>query len=116
LPGYLGFQHDWVLPVAELQFGTAGAFLMTLGLRLTGEERERSRMRAVFGRYVSDEVVDVLLQEDHRPDLGGEALQEERRQRQHRQHASDGCGVQRHGRERLRECGAGLSRRGQRIR
>ena len=74
LPGYLGFQHDWVLPVAELQFGTAGAFLMTLGLRLTGEERERSRMRAVFGRYVSDEVVDVLLKEDHRPDLGGEAL------------------------------------------
>ncbi|MGE0875787.1 MAG: adenylate/guanylate cyclase domain-containing protein [Burkholderiales bacterium] len=74
VPAYFAFQHDWVLPVAELQFGTVGAFLMTLGLRLTGEERERSRMRQVFGRYVSDEVVNVLLAEGHRPDLGGEAL------------------------------------------
>ena len=46
---------------------------MTLALRLTGEERERSRMRQVFGRYVSDEVVDVLLAEDRKPDLAGEA-------------------------------------------
>ncbi len=74
VPAYFAFQHDWVLPVAELQFGTVGAFLMTLGLRLTGEERERSRMRQVFGRYVSDEVVNVLLAEGHRPDLGGEEL------------------------------------------
>ncbi len=74
LPAYFAFQQDWVLPVAELQLGMVGAFLMTLGLRLTGEERERSRMRQVFGRYVSDEVVNVLLAEGHRPDLGGEAL------------------------------------------
>ena len=73
-PSYFAFQLDWMLPVAELQFGTVGAFLMTLGLRLTGEERERSRMRQVFGRYVSDEVVNVLMAEGHRPDLGGEAL------------------------------------------
>jgi len=74
LPSYAAFQADWVLPVAEVQFGTIGAFLMTLGLRLTGEERERSRMRQVFGRYVSDEVVNVLLSEGHRPDLAGAAL------------------------------------------
>jgi adenylate cyclase len=72
-PGYFAFHHQWVLPVAELQTSLAAAFLMTLGLRLTGEERERSRMRQVFGRYVSDEVVNVLLSEDHRPDLAGEA-------------------------------------------
>lgn len=72
-PAYLAFQHDWVLPVAELQTGIVAAFLMTLGLRLTGEERERSRMRQVFGRYVSDEVVKVLLAEDRKPDLAGEA-------------------------------------------
>ncbi|HZQ74579.1 MAG TPA: adenylate/guanylate cyclase domain-containing protein [Burkholderiales bacterium] len=72
-PGYLAFQHDWVLPVAELQTALAAAFLMTLGLRLTGEERARSRMRQVFGRYVSDEVVNVLLAEDRKPDLAGES-------------------------------------------
>lgn len=73
LPAYLAFQYYWVLPVAELQTGLAAAFLMTLGLRLTGEERERSRMRQVFGRYVSDEVVDVLLADDRKLDLAGEA-------------------------------------------
>jgi class 3 adenylate cyclase len=72
-PAFFAFQHDWVLPVAELQTGIAAAFLMTLGLRLTGEERERSRMRQVFGRYVSDEVVDVLLADDRKPDLAGES-------------------------------------------
>ncbi len=73
LPGYFAFQYDWILPVAELQTGLAAAFLMTIGLRLTGEERERSRMRQVFGRYVSDEVVKVLLADDRKPDLAGEA-------------------------------------------
>jgi adenylate cyclase len=70
---YIAFQHDWVLPVAEVQTGIAAAFLMTIGLRLTGEEREKSRVRLIFGRYVSDEVVDVLLDDEHRPDLAGEA-------------------------------------------
>jgi class 3 adenylate cyclase/CHASE2 domain-containing sensor protein len=73
-PAYLAFQHNWVLPVAELQSGIVAAFLMTLGLRLTGEERERSRIRQIFGRYVSDEVVAKLLSEERRLDLGGEAL------------------------------------------
>jgi adenylate cyclase len=72
-PGYYAFQVDWILPVAEVQAGLASAYLMTLALRLTGEERARSRMRQVFGRYVSDEVVKVLLAEDRKPDLAGEA-------------------------------------------
>ena len=73
VPAFFAFQRDWVLPVAELQTGIAAAFLMTLGLRLTGEERERSRMREMFGRYVSDEVVDVLLADDRKLDLAGES-------------------------------------------
>jgi adenylate cyclase len=72
-PGFFAFQHDLVLPVAEPQAGLVLAFLTTLGLRLTGEERERSRMRQVFGRYVSDDVVKVLLADDRKPDLAGEA-------------------------------------------
>ncbi len=74
-PSYLFFRQNWVLPVAEPQLALLGAYLLTLGLRLTGEERERSRIRQIFGRYVSDEVVAKLLSDDRRPDLGGEALQ-----------------------------------------
>jgi class 3 adenylate cyclase len=73
-PAYFALEADWVLPVAEPQFGIATAFLMALGLRLTGEERERARIRQMFGRYVSDEVVTKLLEEGRRPDLGGESL------------------------------------------
>jgi len=74
LPSFALFQHDWIVPVAGPQAGFLAAFLMTLGIRLTGEERERARTREMFGRYVSDEVVDKLMSEERRPDLGGEAL------------------------------------------
>ena len=71
-PAYFAFQVDRVLPVAELQAGLVVAFLLTFVLRLTGEERERSRMRQIFGRYVADDVVNVLLSEDRKLDLAGE--------------------------------------------
>ena len=70
----IGFGMQLALPVAELQTGIGIAFLMTPGLRLTGEERERARIRKIFGRYVSDEVVTRLLSDARRPDLGGEGL------------------------------------------
>lgn len=74
LPGYVMLHYDWIVPVAEPQTGVLAAFLMTLGLRLTGEERERARIRSIFGKYVSDEVVDKLLSDKRRPDLAGETL------------------------------------------
>jgi adenylate cyclase len=74
-PAYFAFQADLVLPVAEAQAGLASAFLITLGLRLTGEERERMRQRQLFGRYVADDVVKVLLAEDRKVDLAGEMKQ-----------------------------------------
>jgi len=74
-PAFFAFQVDVVLPVAELQAAMVAGFLLTFGLRLTGEERERSRMRQIFGRYVADDVVNVLLDEDRKPDLSGEMKQ-----------------------------------------
>ena len=73
-PAYAAFQQNWVLPVLELQVAIAACFLMTLGLRLTGEERERARIREMFGRYMSEAAVTKLLSDERRPDLGGEAL------------------------------------------
>jgi adenylate cyclase len=72
---YLLFYINWILPVAGVHLGLALSYLGTLGLRLTGEERERTRLRQMFGRYVSDEVVEKLLAIQHRPDLDGEAMQ-----------------------------------------
>jgi adenylate cyclase len=74
---YASFRVDWVLPTAALQFSLLLALLLTLGLRLTGEERARRRLRSMFGSYVSDEVVDLLVDqrgEGEQVDLRGEEM------------------------------------------
>ena len=72
---FLFFRFNWILPVASVYVGLGVSYLGTLGLRLTGEEKKRTRLRKMFGRYVSDEVVEKLLASGHPPDLGGESLQ-----------------------------------------
>lgn len=74
IPAFVAFRNDLVLPVAEPQIGLAVAFLLTVILRLTGEERERARMKRMFGSYVSDEVVDMLMTGGRKLDLGGETV------------------------------------------
>jgi class 3 adenylate cyclase/CHASE2 domain-containing sensor protein len=64
-----------LLPVAAVQGALGLGYVGALGLRLTGEERERARLRQIFGRYVSEEVVAKLMAEGARPDLGGEGYQ-----------------------------------------
>jgi adenylate cyclase len=73
-PAWFMFLDDWLLPVGRMQMALGIGFLTTLGLRLTGEERERARLKKMFGRYVSDDVVKVLT-EGERPDLAGESVQ-----------------------------------------
>jgi adenylate cyclase len=74
LSGYVLFRLDWVLPVVGMQLGVVLSYLGVLATKLTGEEKERTRLRGMFGQYVSDEVVEKLLASGHRPDLGGETL------------------------------------------
>ena len=71
---YLLFRHSWLIPVAYPQAGLALCYLGVLGMRLTGEERARARLRQIFGKYVSDDVVEKLVASKKPPDLGGEAL------------------------------------------
>lgn len=72
---YVLFLKYWLLPVAPVHLGLALGFTGVLGLRLTGEERERARLRRLFSRYVSEEVVAKLLAAGERPRLGGESCQ-----------------------------------------
>lgn len=75
LLAYLLFRADWLLPVANLQLAFGAIYLGALGFRLTGEERERARIRRIFGQFVSDNVVDHLVAAGNTPDLGGAAYQ-----------------------------------------
>jgi adenylate cyclase len=69
------FRHHLLLPLAHLQIGLLATYLGAYGLRLTGEERERARVTQIFGRYVSDDVVEMLLKSGKLPNLGGEAIE-----------------------------------------
>jgi adenylate cyclase len=75
LAGYATFGADRIAPTAAMQAAVLLAFLLTLALRLTGEERARRQLRTMFGSYVSAEVVDLLIAnrgEGDRIDLKGE--------------------------------------------
>ncbi|MBI4741906.1 MAG: adenylate/guanylate cyclase domain-containing protein [Betaproteobacteria bacterium] len=71
--GYAAFRFGVLVPVAIYGAATLILLLCILGWRLTGEERERARVRQMFGRYVSAQVVEALLQPGNRPELGGKA-------------------------------------------
>ncbi|MEJ5377481.1 MAG: adenylate/guanylate cyclase domain-containing protein [bacterium] len=72
---YVFFLWDGILALSGAQISTGLCFLGGLGLRLRGVERERQKLKALFGRYVSQEVVEKLLYSGHRPQLGGEAME-----------------------------------------
>jgi len=74
VPAYALFQKNLLLSVAPFHLAFATAYLSTLALRLTGEERERAHLKSMFGQYVSDVVVDKLIGEGQRPNLSGEKL------------------------------------------
>ncbi|MCF8178225.1 MAG: CHASE2 domain-containing protein [Sulfuritalea sp.] len=73
-PAYALFQKNLLLSVAPMHIALATAYLATLALRLTGEERQRAQLKNMFGQYVSDVVVDKLIAEGQRPNLSGEKL------------------------------------------
>lgn len=72
--GYLMFHIHLLLPVAGAHLGLLLCYLGALGFRFTGEEKRRAHLQVLFGRYVSDEIVEKLLETGRNPDLGGETL------------------------------------------
>ncbi|HEX5391834.1 MAG TPA: adenylate/guanylate cyclase domain-containing protein [Rhodocyclaceae bacterium] len=67
------FSREILFPVASLHVGLAVVFLALALLRLTHEQRERAHIRALFGRYVSPQVVQTLVASPDLPELGGQA-------------------------------------------
>ncbi|NJD36613.1 MAG: CHASE2 domain-containing protein [Betaproteobacteria bacterium] len=65
------FLRDWQFPLAALVTGMTLLLLSVLGLRYFFEDRERSRITRMFGRYVSDRVVEELIASGQPPQLGG---------------------------------------------
>jgi len=70
--GFVAFRFGVLVPVSVFVVATALSLLSVLGWRLTGEERERAGIRQMFGRYVSNQVVENLLKSGNRPELGGQ--------------------------------------------
>ncbi|MGJ3242313.1 MAG: CHASE2 domain-containing protein [Opitutales bacterium] len=77
LGGYIGVgfalfsAYDLVVPLAA----PAGAALSTafigLGVKLVSEERQKGRIKGMFGTYVSPELVDQMVESGEEPSLGG---------------------------------------------
>lgn len=70
--GFAAFQRFRLVPVASLQLGLVAAYLVAYSERLTTEQRDKARVKKLFKGYVSDDVVDMLLSAEYRPDLRGE--------------------------------------------
>lgn len=66
------FYRDLLFPVLHLQLGLAVVLGGLTLLRLTREERERARIGALFGRYVSGQVMEALMASPELPELGGQ--------------------------------------------
>ncbi len=68
----LGFAaFDWVLPMASPLGASSSAAVLCIGLQLYTEQREKARLRQLFGTYVSPEVVGLLVDSAEPPQLGG---------------------------------------------
>ncbi len=72
---YMLFKLHIMAPLAGAHAGIGMTYLSVLGLRLTGEERQRAHLQSLFGRFVSDAVVEKLIATGRQPDLGGEEFE-----------------------------------------
>jgi adenylate cyclase len=61
-----------LFPVSGIFAGMACAAVGMAGMRLGRTERARARIRKLFGKYVSEQVLEQILQTGEEPRLGGE--------------------------------------------
>ncbi|MGE0085623.1 MAG: adenylate/guanylate cyclase domain-containing protein [Desulfococcaceae bacterium] len=71
---WLFFLENRILPLAGINIALLLSYIGAMGLRLTREEKMRSHLQQVIGPYVSDTVVNRIVDSGKLPDLGGEIL------------------------------------------
>lgn len=71
---YLLFLENRVLPTACVNIGLLYTYICSICFRLTREEKVRSQLQKAISPYVSDAVVNKILDSNKLPDLGGEEL------------------------------------------
>lgn len=71
LLSYKLFSNYMILQSAGFETGTILLFLISFALRYSGSEANRKKIIELFGRYVSDDVVDKLVKNGVTPGLGG---------------------------------------------
>lgn len=71
---YIAFLRHTQLPLAHFQLAIFGSFLVVYSARLLGSERKRRQISTIFGRYVSESVVKLLIEGEKLPELGGETV------------------------------------------
>jgi class 3 adenylate cyclase len=71
LIAYIAFVNFYIVPVASLLGGIVIIFAGSMLLKYVYVERERHRVAAAFGRYVSPAIVDEIIDSGKHPELGG---------------------------------------------
>jgi len=71
---WLFFMENLIVPTAGINIALLLSYIGAMGLRLTREEKMRSHLQQVIGPYVSDTVVNRIVDSGKLPDLGGEIL------------------------------------------
>ena len=68
---YLFSAGNYVIPLVAPVCAALSAALLVVLLKLGSEEWQRRRMKALFGAYVSPELVDEMVESGRDPELGG---------------------------------------------
>lgn len=66
--------RDWVLPVAAPAGSALSTVLAAVSLALFAAERQRGRIKGMFGTYLSPELVDRMVEAGEEPRLGGQSI------------------------------------------
>lgn len=72
---YLLFSNYLIIESAGTEAGLVLSYISFLGLKYSGAEANRKNIKQMFGRYVSDEIVEILAETGQQPELGGKTCE-----------------------------------------
>jgi adenylate cyclase len=70
--GYVAMMQGWVIHPVTPSVAIFVAFVASTAINVVAEQRQTLRLRSTFGHYVSPQILDYLLSDPNRVQLGGE--------------------------------------------